>query len=78
VPLITRLLSINKDNINARKDGFFRLLRDGQNLLKNNCRNASEITEKLTTLYEEMETLLVRWEERRIWLEIANDYLLNR
>jgi hypothetical protein len=76
VPLLTRFLSVNKVQIDGRKDSFFVMLGVGLSLVKNN-RDASEVSEKLVTLYEEMENLLILWEEHRILLEIVNDFLLS-
>jgi hypothetical protein len=52
------------------------MLGVGLSLVRNN-RDASEVSEKLVTLYEEMEYLLIIWEERRILLEIVKDFLLS-
>ena len=56
------------------KEKFQITLREGLSIVKN-YQNASEISEKMFTLYLEMEYLLAIWEERRILLEIVKDYL---
>jgi hypothetical protein len=74
VALLTRFLSINKAIIDTRKDTFRLVLRTGIS----HAEHSLEVGEKICKLYEEMESLLTFWEERRIWLETVKDYLLNR
>jgi spectrin alpha len=66
----------HKSEIDAREDSIRAAAEAGQMLLNSGHYASEEVTEKLTILAEEKDSLLQLWDERRILYEQCMDYQL--
>lgn len=66
----------HKSEIDAREDSIRAAAEAGQMLLSSGHYASDEVTEKLTILAEEKDSLLQLWDERRILYEQCMDYQL--